>query len=250
MQVDSKPDTAIANHPEFITAHFATYTYIHVHTHLHTDTPTMQYTVYSLLYAVLSDTSPGQICVCVCSWKIFSPSWPCLGLHIHPQVSVCVFVPVAPLQTDIAATHEIASHLQGRPHYPPFPPFSILHPCLTISGWVYLRAFPSPCLPGHSSYSILSFCNQFFSLLCLHSFTFSPFLCPSPLSWFPSFRHPRSDSVHSCTQYGIDWFPSAFSDLVVIVPERSRQIDFSEKDTVMSWLHCLIYGCSVPINDK
>lgn len=29
MQVDSKPDTAIANHPEFITAHFATYTLTH-----------------------------------------------------------------------------------------------------------------------------------------------------------------------------------------------------------------------------
>lgn len=97
---------------------------------------------------------------------------------------------------------------------------------------VLFHPFASPVIP------LIRFCLFVISFSLSFAVTASlslspPFLCPSPLSWFPSFHHPRSDSVHSCTQYGIDWFPSAFSDLVVIVPERSRQIDFSEKDTVM-----------------
>lgn len=142
-----------------------------------------------------------------------------------------MFVPVALLKTDTAATREIAATSRAF--------LSMLHFYLFHSFLHFLQSlaacascFQSPRLPGHSSVSILSprtlfSPSQFYSLL-------SPIALSLSL-WvrvlFPLF--PPSESVHSLTQYCIERFPSLLSDHAVIEPERSRQIDFSEKDSVM-----------------
>lgn len=114
------------------------------------------------------------------------------------------------------------------PLSPPFLSFPILHLRLALSGSA------SPHLPS-------LFLHWSFHLpFCLFTLPQSPSLSLYPLSSYHPFHPSAADLVRSHTQYGIDWFSSVFSDLAVIVPERSRQIDFSEKDTVMFgnlWLH-------------
>lgn len=154
------------------------------------------------------------MCWCLWLWNI-SPDWPSLRCCRHPQVLVCVLVPVALLKTDTAATRKIAATSRAflsMHHFYLF--FRLPHLFLAISCCMWLLLSLSTLISLSPFYSLW---NPLFSLLLL------PFSSFSLLS-----------SVHSLTQYCIERFPSLLSDLAVIEPERSRRIDFSEKDTVMS----------------
>lgn len=200
--------------------HIDTHSCAHTSTHL-----TRQDTVHNLLYTVLSDTSLGQY-VFVPVGTQYPPQTDHLSnsavIHGCRFVCLClwprcrlIFLPPARLQ-------------------PPPGPSS-------LSSIFYL--FPSFI---HGSQSLHRMCFQlvviplsqvlpvFLSPLCFLSPFMSSFLFPLVLSpLLLLLLLPAPDLVRARTQYCIDWFPSVFSDLAVIVPERSRRIDFSEKDTVM-----------------
>lgn len=214
--------------------HLQALTYTDIHTCLWL---TMQCTMYHLLYTVLLDTSLGQYVFVPVATEYY-PQTDHLSnptvIHGCRFVCLClwhccrlILLPPARLQPPSGP-----SSLSSISTF--FNPSSMARNLL-----LYVPvSFPSLRLPGHSSVWILSFLSlfllsQFFSPPSLCNPTISLPLCPRPLSSFPSFCPPASDLVHSRTQYCIDWFPSVLSDLAVIVPERSWQIDFSEKDTVM-----------------
>lgn len=208
-----------------------------MHIYMSTHSHTMQYT-YNVLYTELSDTSLG-LYVFVPMATAYSPQTDHLSNTAAIQgcwfVCLClwqccrqILLPPARLQppSGPSSLSSISTSFNPSPMArnlplnvpPPFHPFTFvvipLIPVFTFP-FFFLRPFSSQ----------------------LHSL---PFMSASSFFFFPSFRPPASDSVRSRTQYRIDWFPSVFSDLAVIVPERSRQIDFSEKDTVMFgnlWLH-------------
>ena len=183
------------------------YTYIHSQHAVYS----VEFTAYSVIRLL-----PGAICVCACGCRIFSPDWPSFNTTaIQGFRSVCLCL-WHRWWSDTAATRKIAATFRTF--------LSVLHfyrfQCfIHTSQSLCLPRFPSLRLSGHSS--------------------LPPRRLQVPLSLFfrvPFHLLPPSVPLHqtrSLTQYRIDWFCSVLSDLAVIVPERSRQIDFSEKDTVM-----------------
>lgn len=108
-----------------------------------------------------------------------------------------------------------------------FSPFFFLYQFLAISrGMCLLLSIP---LPPRSFFWLNSITQV--TVLAL-SLLYSPFEMPISLSASSLFCS-LLQRVHS-HQYCIELFPSLLSDLAVIEPERSPQMDFSEKDTVMS----------------
>lgn len=177
---------------------------------------------------------PGAVCVCVCTGKYSPPADRASDstfIHGCPFVCLCpwrrcrlILLPPTRLRATFRAVLTLL-------HFHHFQSFIRVPQSQAERISVLSHPFASPVIPLiRFRLFVISF-----SLLFLFTLSLSlpAFPCPNLLSCFPSFCHPTSDSGRSRTQYAIDWFPSAFSDLAVIVPERSRQMDFSEKDTVM-----------------
>lgn len=232
-----------------LTHHTLQYIHLQPLTHTHTHTCRQIYTLthppYSIrytIYCIQCYQTPPRGNMCLCLW--LENILPRLTMSQTQQSSTeVVFVPVAQLQTDTAATRKIAATFKAF--------FPILHFYL-FQSFICGSQSPVLCVPllcipltpwsfFFFFFNVFFFNSPYFSLFFPFSIPlFSQLLCLWPLSSLPSFCPPVPDSVRSCTQYCIDWFPSVFSDLAVIVPERSQQIDFSEKDTVMFgnlWLH-------------
>lgn len=127
-------------------------------TRLHSHSSSSVFTVYTVIRHL-----PVAICVCACGYRIFFPDWSCVKHNSHSRASARVFVPVALLQTHIAATCKIATAFRAFLSILPILP--ILHFCPFQSFICSLRCLlqlalspdlPSLFLPGHFIFSILS----------------------------------------------------------------------------------------------
>lgn len=167
----------------------------------------------------------GSVCLCLGLQNVFP------RLTIFQTLTSCTgvgfYVCAHGTAVDWYGCHpQDCSHLPGLPLWAPFLPFqSFIHFLQYLA--VCAFSFQSQHLPGRCSVSILSFMTLFSFSQFVIPFTFVTPLPPQHLC--PLSSSPPSDSVHSLTQYCIERFFSLLPDLAVIVPERSRLIDFSEK---------------------
>lgn len=198
------------------------------HTRPHGHTPSVHCALYNLLYAVLPDTMLRQYVFAPVATEYFPQTDHLSDATVIPGcrfVCLClwhccrlILLPPTRLQPPLGL----------RLHAPFLPFFSpLLYQFLAIScGMCLLLSIP---LPPRSFFWLNSITQV--AVLAL-SLLYSPFEMPLSLSASSVFcsllQRVRSH------QYCIELFPSLLSDLAVIEPERSPQMDFSEKDTVMS----------------